>query len=157
MQFTFDFFSRKLLFGLTRFPEQRIRRWALCKLGFNIGENAYIGPGLTITAGIVSRDLFLTIGKRASLGPNVTLVISSHPNNSFLRDKLKYPPRNIVIEHDAWIGANATILPGVKIGAFSIIGAGAVVTKDVPEYAIVGGVPARIIRYLDKEKIGCDS
>lgn len=155
MQLTFDFLSRKLLFSLTKFPEQRVRRWALNKLGFAIGENAYIGPGLTITAGIVSRDLSLRIGERASLGPNVTLVISSHPNHSLLRSKLTYPKRKIVIEHDAWIGANAIILPGVTIGAFAIVGAGAVVTKDVPAYAIVVGVPAKILKYLDKEEIGC--
>lgn len=61
---------------------------------------------------------------------------------------------NIVIGNDVWIGANAVILPGVTVSNGAVIGAGAVVTKDVPPYAIVGGVPARIIRYrFSKEEI----
>ena len=57
------------------------------------------------------------------------------------------PPTPLEIDDDVWIGARAIILPGCKrIGAHSIIGAGAVVTKDVPDYAIVGGNPAKVIR-----------
>ncbi|MNI40841.1 Chloramphenicol acetyltransferase [compost metagenome] len=55
--------------------------------------------------------------------------------------------QKIVIGNDVWIGANAVILPGVTLGDGAVIGAGAVVTKDVPPYAIVGGVPAKVIRY----------
>ena len=51
------------------------------------------------------------------------------------------------IGDDVWIGTNVIILPGVNIGSHCIIGAGAVVTKDVPDYAVVGGVPAKVIRY----------
>lgn len=54
--------------------------------------------------------------------------------------------KNVYIEDDVWIGARVTILPGVTVGAHSIIGAGAVVTKDVPEYVIVAGVPAKVIK-----------
>lgn len=57
-----------------------------------------------------------------------------------------------VIGHDVWIGSRAQVLAGVKIGNGAVVGAGAVVTKDVPPYAIVGGVPARIIRYRFSEK-----
>lgn len=56
-------------------------------------------------------------------------------------------PRPVIISDDVWIGARVTILPGVHIGKGAIIGAGAVVTKDVPEYAVVGGNPAKIIKY----------
>ena len=53
----------------------------------------------------------------------------------------------VIIGNDVWIGMRSIIMPGVKIGDGAVIGAGAVVTKDVPDYAIVGGVPARIIKY----------
>ena len=57
--------------------------------------------------------------------------------------------RSIHIEEDAWIGAHAVILPGVTVGRGAVVGAGSVVTHDVPPYAIVAGVPARILRYRD--------
>lgn len=55
----------------------------------------------------------------------------------------------MLIKHDAWIGAGATILPGVCVGAHAIVGAAAVVTHDVPDYAVVVGSPARVIKTLD--------
>lgn len=66
--------------------------------------------------------------------------------NSFIRNN-----KSVVIGNDVWIGANVVILPGVVIGDGAVIGAGAVVTKDVPDYAIVGGVPAKIIKYRFSE------
>jgi len=60
--------------------------------------------------------------------------------------------QKVIIENDVWIGANSVIMPGVKVGNGAIIGANAVVTKDVPDYAIVGGVPAKIIKYRFDEK-----
>ena len=55
----------------------------------------------------------------------------------------------VLIKKNAWIGMNATICPGVTVGEYAVVAAGAVVTKDVPDYAVVGGVPAKVIRYLD--------
>ena len=65
-----------------------------------------------------------------------------------ITDKEKRPEddRDIVIESDVWVGANSTILRGVTVGEGSVIAAGAVVTKDVPPYSIVGGVPARVLK-----------
>ena len=57
------------------------------------------------------------------------------------------PKQKVIIGDDVWIGTRVIILPGVRVGTGSIIGAGAVVTKDVPDYAIVGGVPAKIIKF----------
>lgn len=100
----------------------------------------------------------LNIGCFCSIAPGVIfLVCSDHPSNHIVT----YPIKNkfygqsfeaiskgdINIKDDVWIGANAIILSGVTIGQGAIIGAGAVVTKDVPPYAIVGGNPAKVIKY----------
>ena len=99
----------------------------------------------------------LFIGHFCSIAPGVTFVLE-HPTNHistfpFKVKALKSEKReavskgNIVVEDDVWIGTNATILSGVHIGQGAIIAAGSVVTKDVEPYAIVGGVPAKTIKY----------
>lgn len=112
------------------------------------------------------------MGAFCSIAVNVTIVKGNHPVHAVsshpfffcsifgLTDKnvalADIAPKNtkVIIGHDVWIGANATILTGITIGTGAVIGAGAVVTKDVPPYAIIGGVPAKIIRYLfDDETI----
>jgi maltose O-acetyltransferase len=103
-----------------------------------IGENArFMGEGK------------ITIGKHAMLGPDVMIITSDHKFNKegFGRG---YVSKDVEIGDYAWIGARAIILKGVKIGNYAVVGAGAVVTKDVPEYAIVGGNPAKILKYRDK-------
>ncbi len=87
-------------------------------------------------------------------GPHVAVVTGDHridiPDRPMIsiKDSEKLPEndQDVVIENDVWIGANATILKGVTIGTGSVICAGAVVTKDVPPYSIVGGVPAKLIK-----------
>lgn len=148
----FDFLWRKMLYSCTRCSGRRLRIAALRMLGFCVGENVYIGPYLTLAVGILDKNMILDIGDRVSLGPNVTLLLASHPNNSRLKGILK-SPRKIVIEDDAWLGANCVIMPGITIGKCSIVGAGAVVTKDVPPYTVVAGVPARPIRTIDKDGV----
>ena len=83
------------------------------------------------------------------MGPDV--VILTHSHNI---DRVDVPMgqqgswvRKVTIGNDVWIGMRSIIMPGITIGDGAIIGAGAVVTKDVPDYAVVGGVPARIIRF----------
>lgn len=101
----------------------------------------------------------LVIGNFCSIAPGVTFVLSAdhYINNiSTFPFKVKflhsqkyegYSKGDIVVEDDVWIGYGATVLSGVSIGQGAIIAAGAVVTRDVPKYAIVGGVPATIIKY----------
>lgn len=108
------------------------------------------------------------IGKYTSVGPNVSVYTQNHPVNTLsthpyfyekqfnLVEKDTLAPATTKIGHDVWIGQNAVILPGCKhVGTGSIIGAGAIVTKDVPAYAIVAGNPAKVIKYrFDKKQ--CD-
>lgn len=105
---------------------------------------------------------FCSINYTASIGSmnHPTDLVSTHPflylqNRGFIaKDITKYQlNKKVTIGNDVWIGAHAVILPGVKIGNGAIIGAGAVVTKDVPPYAIVGGVPAKVIRYRFSKEI----
>lgn len=144
---------RRLLFLLTRAQGRGVRTWAMRKLGFQLGSDVYIGPGLTMTVGYADTSINLTLGDRVSFGPNVTLILATHPNNSKLHSYFTYPPRQITIGNDTWLGANVIVMPNITIGKCCVIGAGAVVTHDVPDYAIMAGVPAKQIGKIDKERL----
>lgn len=108
-----------------------------------IGNHVWIGPHAYFDA------RHLVIEDYVGWGPGAKVLGSSHDGNPvdvpIITTSLTIKP--VVIGYGADIGTNATILPGVRVGANSIVGAGAVVTTDVPEYAVVAGVPARILRY----------
>ena len=90
----------------------------------------------------------IEIGDNVQIGPHVTIVTDNHDfENRYI---LKCKPVRIC--RNVWIGANVTILPGIRVGENAVIAAGAVVTKDVPDNAIVGGNPAKVIRFLTEEK-----
>ncbi len=109
----------------------------------SIGNHVWIGPHAYFDA----RDLVLE--DYVGWGPGAKVLGSSHTgiplDVPIIATELRIEP--VVVGYGADVGTNATLLPGVKVGAHSIVGAGAVVTADVPEYAVVAGVPARIIRY----------
>ena len=84
-----------------------------------------------------------------SSAPTACLATEYHPEDPATRHSLLTKP--IVIGRNAWIGANATILAGVKVGENAIVAAGAVVSKDVPANTIVGGVPAKVIRMIKQD------
>ena len=104
-----------------------------------IGKNVFINFDCTFLAlgGITIEDDVL-------IGPKVSLITENHPLNPEQRKGLAAKP--ILIKKNAWIGANATILPGVTIGENAVVAAGAVVSKDVPDNTVVGGIPAKIIK-----------
>lgn len=109
-----------------------------------IEGDVFIGDNVTVKSGVQVWD-GTRIGNNVFIGPNATFTNDRHPRSK------EYPPEfmAITIENHASIGANATLLPGIIIGEYAMVGAGAVVTKDVPPKAVVVGNPAEIIRYLD--------
>lgn len=130
-----------------------------------LGRYSYIGKGSFLT--------LTQVGRFCSIGPNVRNVVGEHPTSRFVSthpsffstrgqvgkyfckmdvfDEIRYAGNQTefcnIIGNDVWIGASVTILDGVTIGDGAIIAAGAVITKDVPPYAIVGGIPAKVIKY----------
>ena len=114
----------------------------------NFGKHITIGKGVFINHACSFLDLGgITIEDDVQIGPRVNLVTENHPIDPSRRKYLDLKP--IVIKRNAWIGAGATILPGVTIGENSIVAAGATVNKDVPDNTIVGGVPAKVLRAIE--------
>lgn len=108
-----------------------------------IGDHTRIGLHNTIIGPV-------SIGDHVNLAQGITVTALNH--NFQKRDQLisqqGISTKKVTIENDVWIGANAVILPGVTIGTHSVVAAGAIVTKDVPPYSLVGGVPAKILKQL---------
>lgn len=115
------------------------------------GKNLTIGKHVFFNSGCRFQDQGgITIGDGALIGHNVVLATINHAFSPEHRgDNIPAP---IAIGKNVWIGANATVLPGVTIGDGAIVAAGAVVTKDVPEKAVVGGVPAKVMKMLIPEE-----
>jgi maltose O-acetyltransferase len=130
------------------FPSWRVSLLRFC--GFTIGKDVYIADDILIVEELVDRGN-VTIGDRVSIAPRVTLVTSSHPNNSRIRAFAPLSHGPIVIEDDAWLGAGCVVLPGVRIGRGAVIGANSVVLEDVPPLHVVAGQPARTVRELRPE------
>ena len=113
----------------------------------NFGRSIRIGKNVFINHDCTFLDLGgITIADDVMIGPKVSLITENHPLDP--NDRKTLMARPITIGRNAWIGAAATILPGVTIGENAVVAAGAVVTKDVPPDTVVGGVPAKPIRKL---------
>lgn len=141
----------------------------------NTNFSGYMGFGSYIG---INSSLYGKVGRYCSIAGNVKTVLGVHPTKDFVSthptffslkkqnghtfvteqkfNEAKYADEtnkyNVVIGNDVWIGDSALLMSGISIGDGAIIAAGAVVTKDVPPYAIVGGVPARVIRYRFSEE-----
>lgn len=108
-----------------------------------VGDNFYANHGCTIL------DCnYIRIGKNCLLAPHVCISAAAHPIDPTLRSSGAEFTAPITIGDNAWIGANATICPGVTLGNNVVVGAGAVVTKDFPDNVVIGGVPAKIIKEI---------
>ncbi len=116
----------------------------------DFGKNLTVGKDVFINSGCRFQDQGgITLGDGALIGHNAVLATLNH---GFMpEDRSTTYPAPIVIGKNVWIGANATVLPGVIIGDNAIIAAGAVVAKDVPENTIVGGIPAKVLRMIDEK------
>ena len=130
-------------------PSNTLRIIILKMLGANIKGKIKISQELFIFD--AGRTDLLTIEDSVGIGPCVTIIIHSDPSPSPLQ-KI-YPKRTLPvhIKKGAWIGAGAIILPDVTVGECSLVATGAVVTKDVPPYTVVAGVPAKVIKGLKEE------
>lgn len=114
----------------------------------NFGKHIWLGKNVFINHGCTFLDLGgITIEDEVQVGPKVNLITENHPLDPANRKSLDLGA--ILIKRNAWIGAAATILPGVTIGENSVVAAGAVVTKNVPDNVVVAGVPAKIVRSLN--------
>lgn len=149
------------LLGWSRVANKVIRPFILRTLGFRFGRSCFLFPNMGIfskgdrlTVGdhaFINQHVFfdaagsITIGNYCQIGNGVSLITSSH-EIPIQENRLRPPTASpIVIEDYVWICANATVLPGVTIGRGSIIAAGAIVTKNVPKYSIMAGIPAKSI------------
>lgn len=116
------------------------------------GENTHVGERTFINVNLVALDVArISIGDDCQIGPNVQLLTPIHPTAPQpRRDKLE-AAQPIVLEDNVWLGGGAIVCPGVTIGTNSVIGAGAVVTRDIPANVVAVGNPARVIKHLDEE------
>lgn len=127
-----------------------------CGVAVNIEHGAWFGSGRGISVGdrsAIGMDALvigpLIVGNDVMMGPRCTLISNNHAQSStkIPMNKQGYAPsKPIVLGDDVWIGAGVTILPGVHVGSGSVVGAGSVVTRDVPALVVAAGNPARVIR-----------
>ncbi len=142
------------------FITRRVRSFLCRRMFRNFGHNVNIEHGVSFifardssigsNSGIGANSLIglVTIGNDVMMGPNVTIISQNHEFHDTdrpMREQGAGEHKRIIIEDDVWIGANVIILPEKKICRGSILGAGAVITKDVEPYSIVAGNPARRI------------
>ena len=119
-----------------------------CDSGFNI----HVGKCFIANYNVTILDIApVHIGDYCMIGPNTLITTVNHPLSPAKRRAHGAIAKPVTIGDDVWIGGNCTILPGVTIGNNVVVAAGAVVTKDVPDNVVVGGVPAKVIRTIEDD------
>jgi acetyltransferase-like isoleucine patch superfamily enzyme len=142
--------GKRLLKLIVRFVlGWRLRAKLLRLAGYTIGDDVFIGEDLIIVdTQYQTPQVF--IGNRVTIAARVTLVTASGaPQSTEVYEIFGAELGPIIVEDGVWIGASVTILPNVRIGKCAVVGAGSIVTKDVPPCAVVVGVPARPIKRID--------
>ena len=115
------------------------------------GAHVHFGNGVYANTNVtLIDDGHIYIGSRVLLGPNVVITTANHPLNPTLRRTEMQYNKDVYIEDNVWIGAGSIVLPGVRIGKNSVIGAGSVVTRDIPENVLALGTPCRVLREIDE-------
>lgn len=153
-------------FNKTRPSEQDKREKILKKMFAEIGDDCYIEPpfhanwgGKNVHFGngvyanfnlTMVDDCDIFVGNNVMFGQNVTVSAGTHPIHPELRSKQAQYNIPIHIGNNVWIGANSVILPGVNIGDNSVIGAGSIVTKDIPSNVVAVGNPCRVLREINE-------
>lgn len=165
-----EFLEKLYDFNATRPSESKRREELLSEMFSEIGEGCYIEPPLRANWGgrfvkfgrgvyanfnlTLVDDTEITVGDYTMFGPNVTLATAGHPVLPELREKGYQYNAPIKIGRNCWLGAGVIVLPGVSIGDNTVVGAGSVVTKDLPPNVIAVGTPAKVLREIgehDKE------
>ena len=113
------------------------------------GSNVHIGDDFFGNVNLTCvDDVEIRIGNGVMIGPSVTLTTTGHPVHADLRVDFRRFSEPIVIEDKVWIGSNVVVLPGVTIGYGAVIGAGSVVTRDIPPMTVAVGTPCRVLRQI---------
>ncbi len=151
-------------YNATTVRQRPLRRQLLERLLGAVGEDTEIRPPLYVdygtqirigarcfaNFGLVALDVAaITVGDDVQIGPNVQLLTPTHPVEAEPRRRKEEAARPITIGDNVWLGGGVIVLPGVSIGADTVVGAGAVVTRDLPAGVVAVGNPARVVRTLD--------
>jgi maltose O-acetyltransferase len=122
-------------------------------LQVDYGANIRVGARTFVNVGLVALDVApITVGDHVQIGPNVQLLTPTHPIEPELRRAGWEAARPITIGDDVWLGGGVIVLPGVRIGDNTVVGAGAVVTRDLPADVVAAGNPARILRAVQEPR-----
>lgn len=117
------------------------------------GKNIKLGKNFFSNHNLIIIDMCeVVIGDNVMFGPNVTIVTANHPKSPKQREENLEFGAKVIIEDNVWIAAGVTVCPGVTIGKNSIIGAGSVVTKNIPKNVVAYGVPCKVIEKIEEEQ-----